>query len=106
MRNWKVLAGLVLAFALVVAACGDDDAGTTEATEATTTTTEAATTTTEAVTTTTEAATTTTEAAVPPLVIWADETRTEVLGPIAADFEAATGIPVEIQLVGFGILRA
>lgn len=105
MRNWKVLAGLVLAFALVVTACGDDDAADTTAAPTTT----AAATTTEAPTTT-EAATTTeapttTEAMVPPLVIWADETRTEVLGPIAADFEAATGIPVDIQLVGFGDIR-
>jgi len=107
MRNWKVIVGLVLAFAMVMAACGDDDAATTTqatvTTEATTTT-EAATTTTAAATTT-EATTTTTEAAAAPLVIWADETRTEVLQGAAADFEAATGIPVDIQLVGFGDIR-
>jgi maltose-binding protein MalE len=108
-KHWRVLVGLILALSLVAAACGDDDdAGTTEATtattEATTTTTEAATTTTEAATTTTEETTTTTEA-VQPLLVWADETRTAVVEAVAADFEAATGVPVEIELVGFGDIR-
>jgi peptide/nickel transport system substrate-binding protein len=52
--------GLLLAFALVVAACGDDDAGDTTTTAAETTTTAAETTTTAAETTTTAAETTTT----------------------------------------------
>ena len=111
LKQWKVLVGLVLAFALVVAACGDDDAGTTAATTATTaattTTIQAATTTTAAPATTTTAApaTTTTAAPVVPLKIWADETRTPVLEPLAAAFEAATGIPVQIELKGFGDIR-
>ncbi len=58
-RLWTALV-LVLALALVAAACGDDDAATT--TTAAPTTTQATTTTTEAPTTTTTAATTTTEA--------------------------------------------
>ncbi|NQV07072.1 extracellular solute-binding protein [bacterium] len=49
--------------------------------------------------------TTTTVAAIAPLVIWADETRTSVLEPIAAAFTEATGVPVEIQLKGFGDIR-
>jgi maltose-binding protein MalE len=113
-KQWKVIVGLVLAFALVAAACGDDDdAGTTQATQATTTTaaatttTEAATTTTAApTTTTTQAATTTTAAPVTPLRIWADETRTPVIEPLAAAFEDATGVPVEIELKGFGDIRS
>jgi len=52
--------GLLLAFALVVAACGDDDAGDTTTTAAETTTTAAETTTTTAAETTTTAAETTT----------------------------------------------
>ena len=53
-----ILLAVLLAFAMVAAACGSDDTGdeSTTTTEATTTTTEAATTTTEAATTTTAAA--------------------------------------------------
>ncbi len=61
-RRWVSVVGLLLAFALVVAACGDDDAETTVTTAAPATT--AAPTTTEApAETTTTAAPTTTEAA-------------------------------------------
>ncbi len=98
--------GLLLAFALVAAACGGDGADettTTTAAPAETTTTAAPDT-----TTTTAAPETTTTTAAPevePLLIWADETRTPVIEAIAADFEAATGVPVEIELKGFGDIR-
>jgi hypothetical protein len=62
-RSRRVLwLAVVLAFTLVVAGCGDDDADTTTTTQAATTTTQAATTTTQAATTTTAAETTTTAA--------------------------------------------
>jgi len=95
------LVGLVLALALVAAACGSSDTG-----EENTTTTEATTTTTEAVTTTTAAPTTTTEAeALPPLVIWADEKRAPVVEAIAPAFTEATGVEVQVTLVDFGDMK-
>jgi maltose-binding protein MalE len=103
-RHWTVFAGLILSLALVAAACGDDDAESSSTTEAPTTTAATTTTTTEAPTTT-AATTTTTEAPVPPLVIWADETRAAALEPLAEVFEAATGVPVEVELKGFGDIR-
>lgn len=57
-RRWVALVGVMMAFALVVAACGDDDAETTVTTAAPATT-EAATTTEAPATTTTEAPATT-----------------------------------------------
>ncbi len=39
------------------------------------------------------------------LIIWADETRAPVLQQVAKSFEAAYGVPVEIQQVGFGDIR-
>ena len=106
MRGRKTaILGLLLAFALVAAACGGGDS----ADDTTTTAAPAETTTTAAPETTTTAApeTTTTTAApeVEPLLIWADETRTPVIEAIAADFEAATGVPVQIELKGFGDIR-
>jgi arabinogalactan oligomer/maltooligosaccharide transport system substrate-binding protein len=90
------LVGLVLALALVGAACSSDDTG-----EESTTTTEATTTTTEATTTTTTAAATTTTAAeaLPPLVIWTDEKRAPVIEGIAPAFTEATGVEVQVTLV-------
>jgi maltose-binding protein MalE len=90
--RFTILVGLVLALALVAAACGSDDTGdeSTTTTEATTTTTEATT------TTTTEAATTTTtEAEAIELVIWADEKR----APILASFAPAVLKETNVQLV-------
>ncbi|MEA2010221.1 MAG: extracellular solute-binding protein [Actinomycetota bacterium] len=97
------LVGLVLAFALVAAACGSsDDTG-----EESTTTTEATTTTTEAPTTTTTAAPTTTVPAedLPPLVVWADEKRAPVIEEIAPAFTEATGVEVVVTLVDFGDMK-
>ena len=90
------LVGLVLAFALVAAACGSDDTG-----EESTTTTEATTTTTEAPTTTTTAAPATTVPAedLAPLVVWTDEKRAPVIEGIAPAFTEATGIEVQVVLV-------
>ncbi|MEN8113705.1 MAG: extracellular solute-binding protein, partial [Actinomycetota bacterium] len=96
------LVGLVLALALVGAACSSDDTG-----EESTTTTEATTTTTEAAeTTTTEAAETTTTEALPPLVVWADEKRAPVIEAVAPAFTEATGVEVVVTLVDFGDMRA
>ncbi len=93
-----VLVGLVLALALVAAACSSDDTGDegTTTTEATTTTTEAA-----ATTTTAAPATTTTVPAedLAPLVIWADDKRAPVIEAIAPAFTEATGVEIQVTLV-------
>ncbi len=104
--RWKLFAGLLLAFALVAAACGGDsdtaETTTTEAPAETTTTAAPA----ETTTTAAPAETTTTAApAETTLVIWADETRAGVLGPLTEAFTADTGIPVDVQQVGFGDIR-
>jgi maltose-binding protein MalE len=91
---------------MIAAACGDSGS-TTTVTEAPTTeapTTEAPATT-QPPATTQAPATTEAPAGVTPLLVWADETRTSVVEDIAADFEAATGVPVAIELVGFGDIR-
>jgi maltose-binding protein MalE len=97
-KQWRLLVGVFLVFALIAAACGGGEA------EETTTTTEATTTTTEATTTTTEA-TTTTAAAAGSLIVWADEQRAPIIQEISGDFEAATGLEIEVQLVDFGDIR-
>ncbi|MCP4965221.1 MAG: maltose ABC transporter substrate-binding protein [bacterium] len=117
MKNWKPFLGLLLAFALVLTACGDDGADETTAAPAATTAapTTAAPTTTEAPaeTTTTEAPpaeeTTTT---LPPvvradadLVIWADDTRTPAIQTFADTFAADNGLTVAVQELGFGDIR-
>ncbi len=130
MRAPRRLIAVVAGLSLIAAACGDDDdetpaadetetteAAETETTETETTeaaeteTTEAAETeTTEAAETeTTEAPTETTE---PPvvraeadLVIWADDTRTPVITPLAEEFGAANGISTAVQEVNFGDIR-
>ena len=112
--RYRVLIGVVLAFALIAAACGDDDSADTTAaapaTEAPATTqppaTEAPATTQAPETTTTtmpaeETTTTTTLAPIPradaDLVIWADDTRTPIFEQFGAEFAAATGITVAVQ---------
>jgi maltose-binding protein MalE len=104
---------LIAAFALVLAACGDD-AGDTTTTEEPTATTEApaATTTTEAETTETTApagsTTTTTEPLVrdpdADLVIWGDNTRAPVIQVFADEFATENGITVAVQELDFGDL--
>ena len=111
--RFKLLVAFLAAFALIAAACGGDD---DEAADEETTTTEAEeTTTTEATeeeeTTTTEATeeeeTTTTVVvrADADLVIWADDTRTPVITPLAEAFGEENGISVAVQEVNFGDIR-
>ncbi|MGI9667307.1 MAG: sugar ABC transporter substrate-binding protein [Acidimicrobiia bacterium] len=101
-RRYTVLAAVIMAFALLVAACGDSEGGGDE----TTTTAGAETTTTAAETTTTAAETTTTAGeALPPLVVWADEKRAAALEQVAPAFTEATGVDVEIVLVDFGSIK-
>lgn len=99
-RRYTVWAAVIMAFALLVAACGDSEGGdeetTTTAAPETTTTTEA---------TTTTAATTTSTEALPPLLVWADENRAAVIEEIAPAFTEATGVEVEVTLVDFGSIR-
>jgi maltose-binding protein MalE len=104
MRNWKLFVGLLLAFALVAAACGDDSDGTADTTAAPETT--AATTTAAPETTTTAAPeTTTTAAPLPPLVVWADDKFGAVIEEVAVPFTEETGIDVEITVIDFQDMR-
>lgn len=101
-KHWLRVVGLTLVIALVAAACGGD--ASSDTTEESTDTTEAA-----VETTTTEAMeeTTTTEAmeASGSLLVWADEKRAPVFETIGADFTAATGVDIEVQIVDFGDIR-
>lgn len=111
--RFKLLVAFLAAFALIAAACGSDDEA---ADEENTTTTEAQSAE-EEETTTTEAEaeeepteeTTTTEAPVvradADLVIWADDTRTPVIEPLAAAFGDENGITTAVQEVNFGDIR-
>ncbi|MFW2380958.1 MAG: sugar ABC transporter substrate-binding protein [Acidimicrobiales bacterium] len=110
MKNLRLFAVLFAVLGLIAAACGSgsDDAGSEV--EETTTTTAAA----EEETTTTEApaddeTTTTTEPEVvradADLVIWADDTRTPVIEPLAAAFGTENGITTAVQEVNFGDIR-
>jgi maltose-binding protein MalE len=100
--RFMILVGLVLALALVAAACSSDETGdeSTTTTEATTTTTEAA------ATTTTAAETTTTEAAEPiELVIWADEKRSPILESLAPKVLEEANIQLVIEPTVYDDLR-
>jgi maltose-binding protein MalE len=103
---------LLVAMALVLAACGGETADTTTATTeavATTTTAAAETTTTAAAATTTAApattSTTITVRADADLVIWADDTRAPVIQPFADQFAEENGITVAVQEIAFGDIR-
>lgn len=112
MRAPRRLIAFAAVAALVGAACGSDDdtsdssADTTDATEGSETT--------DAPETTEgggEEATTETTEYQPPsrgdadLVIWADDTRAPVLGPIAASFSEAEGVNVQVLEVPFDEIR-
>ena len=101
-RRYTIWTAVVIAFALLAAACssGGDSTDTTVPTEPTETTVAPATTTTAA-----PAETTTTEA-LPPLVVWADEKRAPVIEAIAPQFTEATGVEVIVTLVDFGDMQA
>lgn len=123
--RWKFLAVLLTAFALVAAACGGDDeaepAATTEAAAEETATTEAM----EEEPMEEEEAMEEEEPAEEEapedeameeeeapivradadLVIWADDTRTPVILPLAEAFGAENGITVAVQEVNFGDIR-
>jgi arabinogalactan oligomer/maltooligosaccharide transport system substrate-binding protein len=112
---------LLAGAALVVAACGDDDAETADTPAATTGETTAETTaattaettaetTADTVVDTTAAEPESTEPTFPPrgdadLVIWADDTRKPVLEEIATTFADENGITVAVLEVEFGQIR-
>jgi maltose-binding protein MalE len=110
LKRWKLLTALFAVLALVAAACGGDDA----VSDTTTTTAQATTTTTAApTTTTTEATGDTTTTTAPPvvradadLVIWADDTRTPVIRPLAEAFATENELTVAVQELGFGDIRS
>lgn len=101
-RRFPAFVVVLLAFALLVGACGGDSAEETTTTQAA-----AETTTTAAPTTTTTAAptTTTTAAPLPPLVVWADDKFGAVIEEVAAPFTEETGIPVEVTVIDFQDMR-
>ncbi len=108
--RWKLITAVFAVLALVAAACGGDD--TVSETTATPTTQATTTTVAAATTTTTEAVGDTTTTTAPPvvradadLVIWADDTRTPVIRPLAEEFAAAEGLTVAVQELGFGDIR-
>jgi maltose-binding protein MalE len=102
--RFTILVGLVLALALVAAACSDDD---DTGAEDTTTTAAQETTTTAAETTTTAAETTTTAAAdLAALTVWADDKFAPIITQVAEPFTAETGVPVEVTLIDYQDMRA
>jgi arabinogalactan oligomer/maltooligosaccharide transport system substrate-binding protein len=122
MRAQRRLLVIVASLAIIGAACGDDDEDTSATTgagadvtagtdtAATTATTEASTDTTAATDTTAGATTETTEYVAPErgdadLVVWADDTRTPVLQPIADAFATDEGVSVSVLEVPFDRIR-
>ena len=94
-RRYTIWTAVVIAFALLAAACGGDSESTdTTVASETTVATE-----TTVVTETTVAPETTTTGALPPLVVWADEKRAPVIEAIAPEFTEATGVEVIVTLV-------
>lgn len=106
---------LLVALAMIMAACGGDEAtettDTTATVETTTTTAAEETTTTtvaEETTTTVTDGTTTTVPLVradADLVIWADDTRAPAITPFAEQFGEENGITVAVQELPFGDIR-
>ncbi len=111
----KRLVALAVGIAMLGAACGDDETSSPADTAAPTTaaseTTEATDTTAAPETTAPDDGATTTTEYVPPargdadLVIWADDTRTPVLRPIADAFAEAEGVQVSVLEVPFDKIR-
>ena len=103
MKTLQARAVLLLALILLVTSCsgeGKTAASTTEQTAPSTSTTSAAPT--DSTTSTSTTSSTSTTAPIPPLVVWVDDTLAAVLDGYAADFEAATGIPVSIETHDIG----
>lgn len=99
---------LALVLGLAAAACSTGAGRTTTTTAGGTTSpssTAATTTTVPPSSTTTGAGTTTVTAPPAGLLVWVDEPRRAVLEAVADDFEAATGVPVQVEVVGFGDIR-
>jgi maltose-binding protein MalE len=99
---------LALALGLAAASCSTGAGQTTSTTAGATTmpsTSAATTTTVPPPSTTTSAGTTTVTASPAGLLVWVDEARRAVLEAAAADFAAATGVPVQIEVVDFGDIR-
>ena len=98
---------------LAFAACSIEGSTATTTTRVTTSTESPVTTTSAApedpptttTTTTTGPAPTTTTAPRHSLVVWTDETRAPIVEAVAVEFEAATGVSVEIEVVSFGNIR-
>lgn len=115
MRSSRRLVGVVAAIALVAAACGSDDTSGSSAGDTGTPSTDATDVTTAPDATSapddSDAATTETTEYQPPargdadLVIWADDTRTPVLQPIAAAFGEAEGLDVQVVEVPYDEIR-
>ncbi|MCA1736519.1 MAG: maltose ABC transporter substrate-binding protein [Actinobacteria bacterium] len=102
-QNPRVLVGLLMVIALILAACGGGEAATTTigGVDETTTTSGAV----EETTSTSASTDTTGTATGEALVIWADERKVEPLQAIAPAFTEATGVEVVVELVPFGEIR-
>lgn len=101
-RRYTVLAAVIMAFALLVAACGDSDSS---GDETTTTAGTEETTTTAAETTTTAAATTTVVAEPIELVVWADDKRAPILESLAPKVLEETNVNLVVEVIVFDDLR-
>ncbi len=94
---------LILGLAAVSCSTGAGQTTSTTAGATSTPSSTAAITTTAA--TTTSAGATTVTASPAGLLVWVDEARRAVLEAAAVDFEEATGVPVQIEVVAFGDIR-
>ncbi len=99
---------LALVLGLAAASCSTGPgrtASTTAGAPSTPSSTAASTTSAPPPSTTTSAGTTTVTASPEGLLVWGDEARRAVLEAAAADFTAATGVPVQVEVIGFGDIR-
>ena len=111
-RRRRAFTVLLLSTVLAFTACSLGGSAPTTTIPATTTTASPVTTTTAApedptttVVATTRPTSTTTAAPQRSLLVWTDETRAPIVEAAAVEFEAATGVPVEIEVVSFGDIR-
>lgn len=106
-RSRFSIQALLVAFVLVLAACGgDDDTGDGDADTTTTSGAAAETTTTPPPeTTVAPVETTTSAAALAPLSIWADDRFGPIIEQVAAPFTDETGVPIEVTVIDFEDMR-
>jgi len=102
MKTLKAYATLLVALSLLVVSCSGDDTTASSTTAGLDSSTTTSTTALPSTTSTSTTSSTSTTAPIPPLVVWVDATLAATLDGYAADFEAATGIPVNIEAHDIG----